>query len=118
MQIERYYSHEVLSMLDHWLAMAREMQTMDGFGALHLVVEDGNITDDDIEFCLSDENSSSKPITGAERDFALRLLQFQEGQRGAIWELAQLPEDHIRETPNADRTDPLPPQSRLQRLAD
>jgi hypothetical protein len=92
-------SESVGDITARWIAMAREWVEIDGFGPLHIVVEDGNCEDEHIEWCLSSANSAARPLTDAERSFATRLLNdFQEEERFAICYLA----DHAALAPAAD----------------
>jgi hypothetical protein len=70
-------------LLKYVLPMASEWQKQNEFGALHIVVSDGNVEDEHIEYCLKEPN-----ITESEREFANRLLEdYTESQRHMVWEL-------------------------------
>jgi len=51
--------------------LARRMDTMNEFGGLHIIVSDGNIEDEHIEFC---QEQTDKPLTVEERLF---LVDFE-----------------------------------------
>jgi len=51
------------------------------FGACHIVVDDGNMEDDHIKFCLNQDD-----ITPEERQLMTDLLGHTVEEREAIWE--------------------------------
>jgi len=63
------------------VAVARQWVTMNHFGALHIIIADGNVEEEHIEFCMSEEG-----ITQEEHAFANMLLEeFSEEERHAIY---------------------------------
>lgn len=67
--------------------LADRLRRHDEFGALHIVVSDGNIEDDDITHCL--ENPCA-PLTQDDVDLARDLLGVPENMREKAWNLAFL----------------------------
>lgn len=65
-------------------AMAALLNQQNEFGALHIVVSDGNMEDEDIEFCMEQPN-----ITPDEMEFAQKLRrEFSEEERFMIYAIA------------------------------
>lgn len=69
------------------LDLSARMDAADQFGALHIVVADGNVEDDHIEFCLVQPN-----ITAEEAELARDLLYSEEGIRSFAWWLQDNPD--------------------------
>lgn len=75
--------------------LAVEMCRMNEFGALHIVVADGNMEDDHIRFCLEQPS-----ITSEETDFARKLLDIPEEQRFMVYALTNCPDVFRASTPS------------------
>jgi hypothetical protein len=69
-------------------SLAPRMAAADQFGALHLVVSDGNVDNENIKFCLSDPN-----ITEEERELAKDLLSVPEQVREDAYFLVYVDEE-------------------------
>jgi len=67
---------------------AIRLNQMNGFGALHIFVADGNCEDHNLEFCLGLPN-----ITEEEREWCQHMYdRYTEEQRYAVWAFAQCPD--------------------------
>jgi hypothetical protein len=76
-------------------AAAIEMSRQDEFGALHIVVANGNCEDEHVQFCLDQPN-----ITAGEQAFARILLdEFTEEERFAVYAFSSC--EDIRRTAEA-----------------
>jgi hypothetical protein len=60
----------------------------DPFGPLHVVVDDWNLDDENIQSCLDQTDPEPSEI---ERDLCLKLLEMTEGERWACAILADFP---------------------------
>ena len=49
--------------IEQVLDLATRIDAADDFGALHIVVSDGNMEDEHIEFCLNDARITAKEIS-------------------------------------------------------
>ena len=65
--------------------MAKRLYAHDEFGAMHIVVSDGNVDDGNICACL---DRPAEPLTDADKALATDLLAMDEDDRFAAWELA------------------------------
>jgi len=65
--------------------MAQRLYEHDEFGALHIVVADGNLEDAHIQSCLDDP---CEPLTDSDRALARDLLAMTEADREAAYDLA------------------------------
>lgn len=65
------------------LAMAERLRAADHFGGLHIVVDDWNLEDQNVEFCRDHEDS-----TAEERELAADLLRMTIAERAAAMALA------------------------------
>lgn len=76
-----------ITLVAKMLAVADEINTHSGWGALHIFIADGNCCREDLEFCLEQPD-----ITEREREFVERMLHdmSEEALHGA-WALAQEP---------------------------
>lgn len=83
-------------LFDAMKALAIEMCRIDEFGALHIVVSDGNMEDDHIQFCLEQPN-----ITPGEIAFAQKLLDIPEEQRFMAYALTNCPDIFRAATPSS-----------------
>ena len=72
--------------MDKW---APVFEAVDHYGAMHIVVDDWNLDDENIEFCMSDAR-----LTDQEKSLALALLSMSEGQRWATAIRSEQPEFH------------------------
>ncbi len=76
---------ESTALFERMKAAARELNTINEFGALHIFVADGNCEDEHVEWCIQQPN-----ITDEEHDFATRMLeQFTEEQRFGVYAFSQ-----------------------------
>lgn len=76
---------KIQELIDYIIPMAKLCAAQDEFGALHIVVSDGNLEDEHIEFCLQSDD-----ITEEETKFARKLLEeYTEEQRAMVWEFSQ-----------------------------
>lgn len=65
------------------LNLAERIRDANDFGGLHLVVADGNVDDEDIEYCMS---QTDKPLTDEEKKLADDLLYSEvEIRHFAYW---------------------------------
>lgn len=64
--------------------VARAMAECDDFGPLHIIVGDGNLDDEDIEFCRS---SPHRPLTEHEQVFLTALAQMTSAERHIAFEM-------------------------------
>lgn len=63
--------------------LARLIRDTNPYGTLHIVVDDGNMEDSSIDFCLGLPN-----LTDEERKLALLLKSCPLEQRDAAWKLS------------------------------
>lgn len=71
--------------------LADLFRQQDGFGALHIIVEDGNVQDEHLDYCEQQED-----VTEADKAFIEHLRTFTADERDEAWEIAFVEPPAIR----------------------
>lgn len=74
------------------IGLSRRISDADEFGGLHIVVADGNVEDEDVEFCITQTDS---PLTDEERLLAEDLLYREEEIRALAYWLSSAPGEFV-----------------------